>query len=106
MAHNIEDLEAREYFPGFLGKMIHTQHMTIAFWEVTAGAEVPEHAHHHEQVLHVLEGRFEFTLNGHTSTYESGDLVVIPPNAVHSGIARTACKLMDVFSPAREDYKR
>ncbi len=105
MDYKIDELEAREYFSGFFGKMIHMQNMTIAFWEVETGAEVPEHSHHHEQLLQVLEGRFEFTLNGQTSTYESGDLVVIPPHALHSGKARTACKLMDVFSPARDDYK-
>ena len=105
MEYKIDELEAREYFPGFLGKMIHMQHMTIAFWDVETGAEVPEHSHHNEQLLQVLEGRFDLTLNGQTSTYERGDLVVIPPHALHSGKARTTCKLMDVFSPVRDDYK-
>ncbi len=102
---NLEKISTKEYFPGFLGKMIHTEHMTIAFWEVEAGAEVPLHDHHHEQVMHVLEGEFEFKLNRSTGKYYKGDIVVIPPNVPHSGRAISPCKILDIFSPVREDYK-
>ena len=50
-------------------------------------------------------GKFEFTLNNKTKVYENGDVVVIPSNIEHSGLALTDCKLMDVFSPAREEYR-
>lgn len=79
--------------------------MSLAFWEVEAGAKVPEHAHINEQVMQVLEGNFEFTLDGITKTYEPGDLVIIPPQVLHSGLALTPCKLLDVFSPRREEYR-
>ena len=91
--------------PGYHGKLIHAQNMSLAFWKVEKGAKVPEHAHMNEQVMQVLEGKFEFTLDGNTNTYEPGDLVIIPPNVPHSGRALTPCKLMDVFSPTREEYR-
>ncbi len=59
----------------------------------------------HEQIMHVLEGTFEFTLDGETKIYEHGDLVIIPPHTVHGGKALTACRLLDVFSPVKEEYK-
>ena len=96
---------AREIMAGYHGKMIHTAHMTLAFWEVEEGATVPEHAHYNEQVMQVLEGVFDFTVGGVTKTYHPGDIAVIAPNVPHSGRAITPCKLMDVFSPARDDYK-
>ena len=102
---NLNELPSKEFFPGYHGKMIHTQNMTLVYWEVKEGAEVPEHAHHNEQIMQVSEGRFQFTLEGRTAEYQPGQLVVIPAHAVHSGKAITACKLMDVFSPTREDYK-
>lgn len=105
MDYNLNNIPSREYFPGFHGKMIHMQHMTLAFWDVEQDAEVPAHSHHHEQVMHVIKGRFEFTLEDITAEYEAGDIVVIPPNASHSGKALTKCALMDVFCPVREDYK-
>ncbi|MBC8767623.1 cupin domain-containing protein [Arenibacter sp. BSSL-BM3] len=105
MKIKLAEIDSKEIMPGYHGKLIHTQNMSLAFWEVEKGAKVPEHAHINEQVMQVLEGKFEFTLGGITNTYEPGDLVIIPPNVSHSGRAITPCKLMDVFSPTREEYR-
>ena len=91
--------------PGYYGKMVHSASMTWAFWDVEDQAEVPEHHHPHEQIMHVIEGSFEFTLDGNTQTYGPGDVVIIPSNVPHSGKALTPCRLMDIFSPAREEYR-
>ena len=101
----LKDVAPKEIMPGYHGKLVHTQNMSIAFWEVEKGAEVPEHSHMNEQVMQVLEGSFEFTLDGNTRVYEPGDLVIIAPYIPHSGKALTDCKLMDTFSPTREEYK-
>ena len=101
----LSEIPSREYFPGYYGKMIHMENMTLAYWDVEKGAEVPEHAHHHEQMMQVLEGRFEFTLQGVRKEYGVGEIVVIPPDQKHSARAITDCKIMDIFSPVREDYK-
>lgn len=105
MKIKLAEIVPKEIMPGYHGKLIHTQNMSLAFWEVEAGAKVLEHAHMNEQVMQVLEGKFEFTLDGITKTYEPGDLVIIPPHVPHSGLALTPCKLMDVFSPTREEYR-
>jgi quercetin dioxygenase-like cupin family protein len=102
---NLATLESKELMPGYHGKMVHGKQLTWAFWTVEEGAEVPEHHHPHEQMMHVVEGQFEFTLNGQTQVYIDGAIVPIPSNIPHSGKALTACKLMDVFSPVREEYR-
>jgi quercetin dioxygenase-like cupin family protein len=102
---NLSSIPSKEIMPGYHGKLIHAQTMSIAFWDVEEGAQVPEHSHMNEQIMQVLEGTFEFTLNGKTKIYHPGALVVIAPHATHSGKALTKCKLMDVFSPVREAYK-
>lgn len=101
----LSEIDAKEIIPGYHGKLIHSQNMTIAFWEVEKGAVVPEHAHMNEQIMQVLEGEFEFTVAGKTKVYKANELVVIPGQVAHSGRALTSCKLMDVFSPVREEYK-
>ena len=63
---NLATLESKELMPGYHGKMVHGKQLTWAFWTVEEGAEVPEHHHPHEQMMHVVEGQFEFTLNGPT----------------------------------------
>ncbi len=102
---NLSEIESKEIMPGYHGKMVHSQTMSWAFWDVEQGAEVPEHHHVHEQIMHVVEGDFEFTIAGETAIYHPGDVVIIPSNTPHSGKALTTCKLMDVFSPVREEYK-
>ena len=102
---NLSTIPSKEIMPGLHGKLVHSAHMSMAFWEVEKGAEVPEHAHMNEQIMHVMEGDFEFTLDGHTQVYHPGDIVVIAPHATHSGKALTPCKLLDVFSPPRDEYR-
>ncbi len=102
---NLSKIPSKEIMPGYHGKMVHSQEMTWAFWDVEEGATVPEHNHVHEQIMHVVEGTFEFTVDGNTDVYKPGDVVVIPSNVPHSGKALTPCRLMDVFSPSREEYK-
>ena len=99
------DQPGREVIPGFHGRFIHSGHMTFARWHIDADAELPEHSHIHEQVVHVFSGEFELVLEGTPHRCTPGTVLVIPPNARHSGRAITDCEVMDVFSPVREDYR-
>jgi quercetin dioxygenase-like cupin family protein len=102
---NLSDIEEREIVKGFRARFVHTDHMTCAYWSVTAGATLPDHAHPHEQVANIIRGRFEMTVDGETQTIEAGAIVVIPSGAKHHGRALTDCFIIDVFSPVREDYR-
>jgi quercetin dioxygenase-like cupin family protein len=53
----------------------------------------------------VLEGEFELEVNGISQILLPGVVAVIASNIPHRGMAITNCKLMDVFTPVREDYK-
>jgi quercetin dioxygenase-like cupin family protein len=103
--HQLGKLEARELLPGFRARLIHTDRLTVAHFEVLAGSILPEHQHPHEQVTNLISGRFEMTVNGQTTIAEAGTVITIPPHAVHSGRALTDCQIIDVFQPAREDYQ-
>ncbi len=99
------NISPKEIAPGFLSKFIHTANNTLNFIEVKAGSTVPLHQHVHEQLSFVLGGKFELTVAGEARILEPGLFAVIPPNVVHGGTAVTDCKLIDLFSPVREDYK-
>lgn len=103
--NDLKNIPSKEMFPGYTGRFIHTNNMTFAFWDVKAGSRVPEHAHMHEQVAHIMEGQFELTVDGQPLLLEAGKVAVIPSNIKHSGVAVTDCKLLDVFTPVREDYR-
>lgn len=91
--------------PGFHARFIHSPSMTFAYWDIEAGSSLPDHAHEHEQVLNLLEGRFEVTVDGEKEVLEPGSIVVLPSQIPHSGKAITNCRILDVFHPVREDYR-
>lgn len=99
----LEGHAVRTLFPGFDAKLIHTERMTLAYVAIDTGAELPEHEHPHEQVVNVLSGELQLVVNGDRHLLTGGDVFVIPPNAKHSGTARTRCQVLDVFCPVRED---
>ena len=99
------NIPTKEIAPGYFSKLIHTSNNTINFIEVKAGSAVPLHSHVHEQCAFVIEGQFELTVNGQPQILDAGLFAVIPSNVPHSGYAVTDCKLIDVFSPVREDYR-
>ncbi len=105
MLHILENLSARELMPGFVGRFVHGDGCTMAFWDVQKGAELPEHAHPHEQLAHVVEGTFELTVDGEPHVLEAGSVLVIPGDVPHSGRALTDCRILDVFQPARDEYR-
>lgn len=97
--------EERELIPGFHVKFVHTNNMTFAYWRIEAGSALPDHSHHHEQVVNIIDGEMEFNLDGEIKTIKPGNIVTIGPNVPHSGKAITECRIIDVFHPMREDYR-
>lgn len=101
----INNIPEKELVPGIYARLVHMDGMSIAHVRLEKDAILPEHAHVHEQVTNIIEGTLEMTVNGETKVCTSGDVVMIPSNAPHSARAITACKVIDVFQPVREDYK-
>lgn len=105
MIQDISKIEQKEIIKGFKGRFFHANSFTIAFWEIEEGSILPEHSHFHEQSTQVIEGKLELVIGGVSEVLESGMIAKISSNVIHSGKALTNCKVTDVFSPIREDYK-
>lgn len=101
----LSDMQARELAPGYRAKMIHTEHTTHAYWEIDPDRPLPEHSHPHEQIVNVLEGTIELTVDGELHVLGPGDVLHIPGGVPHGAVARTPCRILDVFSPVREEYR-
>ena len=93
-------------FPGVHSAMEHSSQITYGCVSLEEGVIVPVHNHIHEQWTYILEGQMEFTLNGETQLLTPGMGALIPSNAPHGAVAVTACKVIDVFTPVREDYQK
>ncbi len=101
----LTDLKEIEPVRGFKGRFAHSDHVTMAYWHIAAGATLPQHAHVHEQIANVIEGELEMTIGGETRVLKPGQVAVIPSNVPHSGKALTKCYVIDAFYPVREDYR-
>jgi quercetin dioxygenase-like cupin family protein len=102
---HINNITGKQIIEGISGKYIHGDQTTFGVVEVKKGSLLPLHHHHHEQITYILEGELEMTIGGETMTLKPGNFHVIPSNTPHSAVAHMDCKLIDVFSPVREDYR-
>ena len=101
----LSDIEPREIVPGYHARFIHSQTMTVAYWDIQAGESLQVHSHEHEQIVNMLEGEFELTVDGVPHRLKPGDIVVLKSHVEHGGKAITDCRILDVFQPVREDYR-
>ena len=68
------------------------------------GAVGEIHSHPHEQITYVLEGEFEFTIDGKKQIVKDGDSIFNESNVPHGTICLEKGRLLDVFTPHREDF--
>ncbi|MEE8576886.1 MAG: cupin domain-containing protein [candidate division Zixibacteria bacterium] len=101
----LTDLEEKEPVGGCRVRFIHTDNMTLAYWEISAGATVPDHNHPHEQVVNVIEGEFALVVDGEKHILKSGLAFTLDSDVIHGGTAISDCRIIDVFHPVREDYR-
>lgn len=62
------------------------------------------HTHPHRQVTFVESGRFEATMGDEKRLIGPGDSYFAPPDVPHGVVALEDGVLIDVFTPAREDF--
>jgi len=62
------------------------------------------HSHPHTQISYVLEGEFEFEIDGVKKTVRKGDTLFKLPNVRHGCRCLRKGILLDVFTPCREDF--
>jgi quercetin dioxygenase-like cupin family protein len=88
----------------------HTENLMLTIIDLRErGAQVPVHAHPHEQISYIAEGRVRFTVGegeGRTVTdVGPGDVVVAPPNTPHGAeLLSDSARVIDAFHPIREDF--
>lgn len=68
------------------------------------GAVGAIHHHPHRQVTYVAAGRFDVTVGDETRSLGVGDCFFARADVPHGVVARGEGTLIDVFTPAREDF--
>jgi quercetin dioxygenase-like cupin family protein len=92
--------------PG-LTRIVLTQgaHMMLVEHRMQRGWNGVRHSHPHEQLVFVLSGRIRVTC-GEQEPFEAsaGDSFVVLGDVSHQVSALAESRVLDVFTPLREDY--
>lgn len=98
----VDDIQPVEFVTGLAFRPIVAEGSMVNFVSFEPKTEAPMHVHVEEQLTIVLEGEFEFELDGEVRTMRPGDVAVIPPWVPHGARTRdTTCREIDVFTPPR-----
>ena len=101
---NLDNLKEHELARGIRARIINTDSMSVSYVTLDAGADMPEHHHINEQIVNVIEGELELTVNGESRILKRGMVEVLPSNTPHSARPLTDCFVIDIFSPPRADW--
>ncbi len=72
-----------------------------------AGAVGAKHSHPNEQIGYIVSGRLVYQEEGCPDrVLETGDTYYVAPNKVHGVEILEDTKLLDIFTPMREDFVR
>ena len=100
-----DEAQRIEMFPGVARRTLNAgEHTSIHEIEIAEGCVVPMHTHPHEQIGYVVSGRVKFELGDETKELNAGDSWVIPSEVPHEVTALEDAVVIDVFSPAREEF--
>ena len=69
------------------------------------GAVGAPHSHPHEQIGYIISGKLVYQEDGQEDKIlETGDTYYVAPNVVHGVQILEDTRLLDIFTPMREDF--
>jgi quercetin dioxygenase-like cupin family protein len=104
--HDVENREVKEIAPGIRIRTFWGEQMLLSVAELDANVELPVHSHPHEQAGIVVSGTLELTIGGESSNLEPGQSFIVPGGVEHGGrTGDTPARVVDIFSPVRQEYQ-
>jgi unsaturated pyranuronate lyase len=82
----------------------HNEHLMVVSFTFARGGEGTPHSHPHVQSTYVDSGRFTFSIDGTTFEVKAGDSFIVPANALHGCVCTEEGRLIDTFTPRRDDF--
>ncbi len=71
---------------------------------LAAGSRMPPHQHAQEQIVHILDGKMRLIVEGVPHELVTGDSFYLASNVSHGVETLLDTRVLDTFSPPREDY--
>lgn len=103
---DVENRAVKTLVLGVHARTFWGEQMLLAVVVLEPQAVVPLHSHPHEQAGTVMEGELRLTIAGEVLWLKPGDTYIIPGGVEHMAEAGAGgARILDVFSPVREEYK-
>jgi len=91
--------------PGIQRKILgYQENLMLVKVFLEKGSVADLHHHPHQQIGHVLEGKFEMEIDGNKEILTTGDAFIVPSNIRHGAVCLEKGIILDSFSPMREDF--
>ena len=84
--------------------LLHLPELMQVEFGFDTGAVGALHSHPHVQASYVAEGSFEVTIGELVEVVSTGGSFIVPPNVIHGVRAIEAGRLIDSFTPMRQDF--
>ena len=84
--------------------LTHSESLMLVRHVMDKGWIGARHSHPHEQLVYVIRGHLRFTGGDEIFEARDGDSFVVPGGVEHQASAIEESEVLDVFTPAREDY--
>lgn len=98
-------VQSVEVEKGVIRKILsHSQNIMSVELEFEKGAVGKLHSHPHEQIGYIVSGKLELLGGEEKVILKTGDTYYMAPNEEHGVIALEKTKLLDIFTPRREDF--
>ena len=94
-----------EICPGITRRTVaHGKTMYQMVARLAAGSKMTAHSHPQEQLVHILEGRMRLIVDGVRHELSTGDSFYLAANIPHGVETLEPTRVLDTFSPPRDDY--
>ena len=99
------DVPASEFHDGVHLHAIGGEQVCICRATYEPGKQVPRHAHEHtEQVMFILDGAVEMTVEEETATLTAGDVAVVNRGLRHRLFSERGVTFMEALAPVPLDH--
>ena len=108
MRRSVRDVRGEESFEGIVRRTLaYNDEAMLCHFTMAKGSTIPLHNHRASQVGYVMSGVVKFLGSAEEEGFvaSAGDSYVFGPDQVHGTEVLEDAEIVEVFSPAREEYK-
>jgi len=103
---NKVDVQSIKFLEGVYRRtLVYNKNLMLCYFTLKKNAEIPLHSHKEHQIGYVIKGKLKFITENRDFVAKEGDSYIFDSNEKHGAIILEDSEVIDVFNPAREDYK-